>query len=100
MRSYGADGAGLAASRGVLVSDDNGVTCADVPSCGSLAERFGLTEREAEILELVAMGRSAQYSADELTSSYHTVRTQIKHVYVKLNIHSKQGLIDLVRFGA
>lgn len=32
MRSYGADGAGLAASRGVFDSDDNGVTFADVPS--------------------------------------------------------------------
>lgn len=100
MRSYGADGAGLASSRGIFDSDDNGVASADVPSCGSLAERFGLTEREAEILELVAMGRSAQYIADDLTISYNTVRTHIKHVYEKLNIHSKQELIDLVRFGA
>ena len=100
MRSYGADGAGLAVSRGIFDSDDNGVTSADVPSCGSLAERFGLTEREAEILELVAMGRSAQYIADDLTISYNTVWTHIKHVYQKLNIHSKQELIDLVRLGA
>lgn len=100
IRSYGADDAGLAVSRGIFDSDDNGVTSADVPSCGSLAERFGLTEREAEILELVAMGRSAQYIADDLTISYNTVRTHIKHVYEKLNIHSKQELIDLVRFGA
>lgn len=69
-------------------------------SRGSLAEKFGLTEREAEILELVAVGRSAQYIADELTISYNTVRTHIKHVYEKLNIHSKQELIDLVRFGS
>ena len=59
-----------------------------------------MTEREAEILGLVAMGRSAQYIADDLTISYNTVRTHIKHVYEKLNIHSKQELIDLVRFGA
>ena len=65
-------------------------------SCGKIR----VTERETEILELVAMGRSAQYIADDLTISYNTVRTHIKHVYEKLNIHSKQGLIDLVRFGA
>lgn len=78
---------------------DEEVLSNNLASRGSLAEKFGLTEREAEILELVAVGRSAQYIADELTISYNTVRTHIKHVYEKLNIHSKQELIDLVRFG-
>lgn len=79
---------------------DEEVLSDNLASRGSLAEKFGLTEREAEILELVAVGRSAQYIADELTISYNTVRTHIKHVYEKLNIHSKQELIDLVRFGS
>ena len=46
------------------------------------------------------MGRSAKYIAEELTISHNTTRTHIKHVYEKLNIHSKQELLDLVLFGA
>ena len=42
------------------------------------------------------MGRSAKYIAEELTISHNTTRTHIKHVYEKLNIHSKQELLDKV----
>lgn len=67
-------------------------------TCRKLADDFGLTEREAEILGLVASGRSAKFIAEELSISYNTARTHIKHVYEKLNIHSKQELIDLVLY--
>lgn len=67
--------------------------------CEKVAQEHGLTPRETEILGLMAMGRSATYMAEELTLSHNTVRTHIKHVYEKLNIHSKQELIDLVVFG-
>ena len=69
-------------------------------SCRKLALENGLTPREAEILGLIAMGRSAKYIAEELTISHNTTRTHIKHVYEKLNIHSKQELLDLVLFGS
>ncbi len=68
--------------------------------CRKLALENGLTPREAEILGLIAMGRSAKYIAEELTISHNTTRTHIKHVYEKLNIHSKQELLDLVLFGS
>lgn len=68
--------------------------------CQELALIHGLTPREAEILGLIAMGRSAKYIADELLISLNTTRTHVKHVYEKLNIHSKQELIDLVLFGS
>ena len=64
--------------------------------CRKLALENGLTPREAEILGLIAMGRSAKYIAEELTISHNTTRTHIKHVYEKLNIHSKQELLDLI----
>jgi len=65
-------------------------------SCREITLRYKLTERESEILRLIALGRSAKYIADELFISHNTARTHIKHVYEKLNIHSKQELIDLV----
>ncbi|MDR1014650.1 MAG: helix-turn-helix transcriptional regulator [Coriobacteriales bacterium] len=59
-------------------------------------ERYRLTLRELEILDLLAHGRSVKYVAEELTISYHTARTHARHIYEKLNIHSKQELIDFV----
>ncbi len=52
------------------------------------------------ILALVALGCSAKYISEELMASYNTTRTHIRHIYEKLNIHSKQELIDLVLFGS
>jgi DNA-binding CsgD family transcriptional regulator len=68
--------------------------------CQELAQDHGLTPREAEILGLIAMGRSAKYIAEELVISLNTTRTHVKHVYEKLNIHAKQELIDLVLYGS
>lgn len=90
--SEGADAATEAGEEGVPV--EIAAYCQDV------AVEYGLTPREAEILALVALGRSAKYIADELQVSYNTTRTHIRHIYEKLNIHSKQELIDLVLFGS
>ena len=65
-------------------------------SCEAITRKYKLTERESEILRFAALGRSAKYIADELFISHNTAKTHIKHVYEKLNIHSKQELIDLV----
>lgn len=79
---------------------DEGVPAEIAAYCQDLAIEYGLTPREAEILALVALGRSAKYISEELTVSYNTTRTHVRHIYEKLNIHSKQELIDLVLFGS
>ncbi|MEE0581831.1 MAG: helix-turn-helix transcriptional regulator, partial [Adlercreutzia sp.] len=79
---------------------DEGVPAEIAAYCQDLAVEYGLTPREAEILALVALGRSAKYISEELTVSYNTTRTHVRHIYEKLNIHSKQELIDLVLFGS
>jgi len=65
-------------------------------SCYRITQEYQLTPRESEILRYVALGRSAKYIAEKLLISHNTARTHIKHVYEKLNIHSKQRLIDLI----
>lgn len=63
--------------------------------CARLAEGFGLSVREQQILEYLAKGRSQPYIRDELILSKNTVATHVKHIYQKLNVHSRQELLDL-----
>ena len=64
--------------------------------CLLLQERFGLSVREAEVMELIARGNSMATIADRLVISENTVRTHAKHIYTKLNIHKRQELLDML----
>lgn len=63
--------------------------------CQDLGQQHGLTERETEILCLLAKGRDGRFIADQYVLSYNTVKTHIKHIYQKLDVHSRQELINL-----
>ncbi len=56
----------------------------------------GLTQREQDVLYYFSMGHSAKKIAEALFVSYETVRTHTTNLYRKLDVHSKQELIDLV----
>lgn len=64
--------------------------------CRLVAEQHGLSARESEVFFLLAKGKDAQSIADELFISFNTARTHIRHVYAKLDVHSKHELIELV----
>ncbi len=49
----------------------------------------GLSERERQILELLAKGHLYKEIADELGITIHTVRTFIRRMYEKLHVHSR-----------
>ncbi len=46
----------------------------------------GLTQREKEILDLIATGFSNQQIADELFISPHTVKTHLHNIFKKINV--------------
>ena len=48
-----------------------------------------LTEREVEILELLASGSSNKEIAEDLGISFHTVVTHIRHIFEKLEVRSR-----------
>ena len=52
-----------------------------------------LTERETEILRLVADGLTNGEIADGLVISRATVRTHLEHVFVKLGVHTRTGAV-------
>lgn len=61
-----------------------------------LARNHKLTPRETEVFGLLAHGRSIPYVRDALFISRDTAATHAKHIYAKLDVHSRQELIDLV----
>ncbi len=60
----------------------------------SACERWGLTQREREILELLVKGRSQPWIAENLSIAESTVNTHVRHIYRKSGVNSKQELLD------
>jgi len=60
-----------------------------------LAKQFLLTLREKEILDYLLRGRDVIFISNDLFISKNTVATHTKHIYQKLDVHSKQELITL-----
>jgi LuxR family maltose regulon positive regulatory protein len=53
-----------------------------------------LSERELEVLRLLRTPLSQREIADRLTVSVNTVRTHAKHIYEKLDVHSRLEAVD------
>ncbi len=56
-----------------------------------------LTEREREVLQLIGTGLSNSEIAEELVIAITTVKTHIKNIYGKLNVHGRFQAIERAR---
>ena len=63
----------------------------------SLADRFGLTNREDEVLDLIGDGLSNTEIAARLFVSVTTVKTHINAIFAKLGVRDRAQAIALVR---
>jgi LuxR family maltose regulon positive regulatory protein len=52
-----------------------------------------LSERELEVLRLLATRLSSTEMADHLVVSVHTVRSHIKNIYAKLDVHKRHEAV-------
>jgi DNA-binding CsgD family transcriptional regulator len=87
-RAHEAEGKGL---KVVVWGEDRYQEC-----CRHIAQSAGFTPRELEIFLLLGQGRSIANIANSLFVSDNTVKSHIRGVYSKLDVHSKQELIDLI----
>jgi DNA-binding CsgD family transcriptional regulator len=55
-----------------------------------------LSKRETEVLRYLAMGRNSDFIAEKMSVTTNTARVHTRNVYTKLNVHSRQELMDLV----
>lgn len=62
----------------------------------AIASQYGLTPREKEVMTLLAEGNTMKKVASVLRISLGTVQSHSKSIYRKLNVHSRQELVDLV----
>ena len=56
-----------------------------------------LSERELEVLRLMAADLSAPEIAEELVIAVSTVRSHIKHIYGKLDAHGRYEAVEQAR---
>lgn len=61
-----------------------------------LALERGLTARESEVLALYARGYGRAEAAGELGVGEETVKTHVRSLYRKLDVHSREELVELV----
>lgn len=67
--------------------------------CARLAAEAGLTERERQVVEMIALGKSRAYIAEALVISENTVKSHAAHAYAKLGVHGKKELHALINEG-
>ncbi|HWR59635.1 MAG TPA: LuxR C-terminal-related transcriptional regulator, partial [Thermodesulfovibrionales bacterium] len=56
-------------------------------------EKFGLTNREIEVLRLLCEGYSNKKISDELIIGEYTVKDHIKKIMRKMEVDSRSGII-------
>jgi DNA-binding NarL/FixJ family response regulator len=59
----------------------------NIPQPGESAEN--LPDRQRQVLDGLAAGKTYKQIADEMDMSIHTVRTYIRRIYEKLHVHSR-----------
>ncbi len=57
-------------------------------------KKYGLTEREKEILKILVEGKNKKQASSELCISMYTLDTHFKNIYAKLHVHSQIDLIS------
>lgn len=61
-----------------------------------IAREYEITGRMLEVFELMAHGRTGTRIEQELYMSKGTVKTHTRRIYQKLDVHSKQEMLDLI----
>lgn len=69
----------------VLPADENSGACVDPVSL--------LTARELSIVRLVCIGQVNKQIAHRLKISEYTVKTYLKQIFIKLNVHSRSAMV-------
>ena len=56
---------------------------------------YDLTPHETRLLRLLVDGHNYTTAADELNVSYNTIKFHMRHIYEKMQVHSKSEAVSL-----
>jgi DNA-binding NarL/FixJ family response regulator len=54
---------------------------------GKSENKYALSQREMQVLQLLINGHSTKIIADQLNISFHTARSHLKNIYIKLHVN-------------
>ena len=61
-----------------------------------LSTSYGLTQREIEVLHLLAQGKTNAQIGQDMFIAEGTVKAHVQHIYQKLDVHSRKELFALL----
>jgi DNA-binding CsgD family transcriptional regulator len=67
-----------------------------VPGPGRGAGAYGLTQRELDVVKLVGEGFTNQQIAESLFVSIRTVETHLSHIFAKLHVTTRTGILKAI----
>jgi DNA-binding CsgD family transcriptional regulator/tetratricopeptide (TPR) repeat protein len=67
-----------------------------VPAVGRRGGLHGLTQRELDVIKLVGEGYTNQQIAESLYVSIRTVETHLAHIFAKLGVTTRTGMLKVV----
>ncbi len=70
------------------------LTRSETSQKASLPAGFGLTQRELDVLRMMASGKSNRDIADALFVSLGTVKVHVTHILAKLDVKSRSAATD------
>ena len=74
------------------------VVLKEIIAGGKALNKYDLSGREMDVLNLLAKGHSSKMIASELFISFETVRSHLKHIYHKLQVHcGKEAIAKVLR---
>lgn len=65
-------------------------------ACAELARRRNLSQREGEVLLLLAQHKTVHQIEAELYIAHGTVKAHVNHIYQKLGVHTREELLEAV----
>lgn len=63
--------------------------------CETVGESYALTQRECEILSMLAAGLEPDEIEHQLFVSHNTFKTHARHIYAKLGVHTREEAIAM-----
>ena len=77
-----------------------GVRVAPPAAAGRGAGPYGLTERELDVIRLVGEGYTNHQISESLFVSVRTVETHLSHIFTKLGVTTRTGILKAVSGGS